>query len=617
MSYFLIYLIKSTVYLGLFYAFFLVAMRSTTFFRFNRMMLLLGTVVCMLLPCYTITVNEVEGIQLPMQILDEMLVLKTTDEQIETSVIELPLQETAPTASTSLLPIILLGIYVIGMLAYWFMVIRSFIEVWKMIASHPKQWKDGCWLVIIPEKIPSFSWSNYIVISEEDYRNYPQVLVHERMHYLCRHSYDILFFTIVHALHWFNPMVWLIRTELKQLHEFEADQGVINQGIDATQYQLLLVKKAVGKKLYTIANGFNHTKLQKRITMMIQEKTNGWERLKWLVTVPVVMGAMLVFAQPEVKDTLEEIAPTVNQQSSNEEIASLKKFFKEEQIKTENRLRNPDGTIILNSAFVHQLRIKPNNEVLFAGNTLATDYKTAIVNYLRESQANNPKDHPHAIYIKYSAEAKEKIILQVLKDIKDAFDILRSEYSAQGVKDIESICPYWVAIEGGYKYYPDGIEITFTSADNSKTEVLHELNRKKYKELQKKYGRNAKVSFKVEKETPEWLFERLNKVLKGLFNHVEGSYEGQNILSTESKTYKGIEITLLDSKDGSVLASIKDIKHIDQLKEALKKFPVDRREPYTNVQLKAGKDTPMGAITEIKQALREHYILNLNYKTDK
>jgi hypothetical protein len=377
------------------------------------------------------------------------------------------------------------------------------------------------------------------------------------------------------------------------------------------------VKKAVGKKLYNIANGFNHTKLQKRITMMIQEKTNGWERLKWLVTVPVVMGAMLVFAQPEVKDTLEEVASTVNQQSSNEEIASLKKFFKEEQIKTENRLRNPDGTIILNSAFVHQLRIKPNNEVLFAGNTLATDYKTAIVNYLRESQANNSKDHPHAIYIKYSAEAKEEIILQVLKDIKDAFDILRSEYSAQGVKDIESICPYWVAIEGGYKYYPDGIEITFTSADNSKTEVLHELNRKKYKELQKKYGRNAKVSFKVEKETPEWLFERLNKVLKGLFNHVEGSYEGQNILSTESKTYKGIEITLLDSKDGSVLASIKDIKHIDQLKEALKKFPVDRREPYTNVQLKAGKDTPMGAITEIKQALREHYFLNLNYKTDK
>ena len=410
MSYFLIYLIKSTVYLGLFYAFFLVAMRSTTFFRFNRVMLLLGTFVCMLLPCYTITVDEVEGIQLPMQILDEMLVLKTTDEQIETSVIELPLQETAPTASTPFLPIILLGIYVIGMLAYWFMVIRSFIEVWKMIASHPKQWKDGCWLVIIPEKIPSFSWSNYIVISEEDYRNYPQVLVHERMHYLCRHSYDILFFTIVHALHWFNPMVWLIRTELKQLHEFEADQGVINQGIDATQYQLLLVKKAVGKKLYNIANGFNHTKLQKRITMMIQEKTNGWERLKWLVTVPVVMGAMLVFAQPEVKNKSEEIPPVVNQQDAKAEIIS------------------------------------------------------------QEASTNS---------------------------------------------------------------------------------------------------------------------------------------------------FEGIEITLLNSKDGSVLTTVKDIKRINKLKDALKKLPIDKSEPYIHVQLKADNGTPMEENTAIKKVLREYYIYQLNMEVNK
>ena len=457
MSYFLIYLIKSTVYLGLFYAFFLVAMRSTTFFRFNRVMLLLGTFVCMLLPCYTITVDEVEGVPLPMQILDEMLVLKTTDEQIETSAIALPLQETAPTASTPFLPIVLLGIYVIGMLAYWFMVIRSFIEVWKMIASHPKQWKDGCWLVIIPEKIPSFSWSNYIVISEEDYRNYPQVLVHERMHYLCRHSYDILFFTIVHALHWFNPMVWLIRTELKQLHEFEADQGVINQGIDATQYQLLLVKKAVGKKLYNIANGFNHTKLQKRITMMIQEKTNGWERLKWLVTVPVVMGAMLVFAQPEVKDTLEEVTPTVDQQDAKAEIALLKSFF-DERLKASEK-KEPDGSVKVRERTVHFLLLNANNEVSYIKSNKKTQvaipleesYQTAIANLLREARAKDKqesgKDEPHTIYIRHHKDASEESILHLWKETLAAFDILRSEYKAQGITDIDAVCPYRVYME--------------------------------------------------------------------------------------------------------------------------------------------------------------------------
>ncbi len=457
MSYFLIYLIKSTVYLGLFYTFFLMAMRGTTFFRFNRAMLLLGTFVCMLLPCYTITVNEVEGVPLPMQILDEMLVLKTTDEPIETSAIALPLQATAPTASSPLLPIVLLSIYFLGMLVYLVMVIRSFAEVWKMIASHPKQWKDGCWLVIIPEKIPSFSWSNYIVISEEDYRNYPQVLVHERMHYLCRHSYDILFFTIVHALHWFNPMVWLIRTELKQLHEFEADQGVINQGIDATQYQILLVKKAVGKKLYTIANGFNHTKLQKRITMMIQEKSNGWERLKWLVTVPVVMGAMLVFAQPEVKDTLEEIAPTVDQKDTKAEIASLKKFFDEQLKASEKKL--PDGSVKIRERTVHFLLLNAKNEVSHIKSNKKTQvaiplegsYQTAIANLLREARAKDKqesgKDEPHTIYIRHHKEASEESILHLWKETLAAFDILRSEYKAQGITDIDAVCPYRVYME--------------------------------------------------------------------------------------------------------------------------------------------------------------------------
>ena len=526
MSYFLIYLIKSTVYLGLFYAFFLVAMRSTTFFRFNRVMLLLGTFVCMLLPCYTITVDEVEGIQLPMQILDEMLVFKTTDEPIETSAIELPLQEAAPTASTSLLPIILLGIYVIGMLAYWFMVIRSFAEVWKMIASHPKQWKDGCWLVIIPEKIPSFSWSNYIVISEEDYRNYPQVLVHERMHYLCRHSYDILFFTIVHALHWFNPMVWLIRTELKQLHEFEADQGVINQGIDATQYQLLLVKKAVGKKLYNIANGFNHTKLQKRITMMIQEKTNGWERLKWLVTVPVVMGAMLVFAQPEVKDTLEEIAPTVDQQDTKAEIASLKKFFDERLKASEKKL--PDGSVKIRERTVHFLLLNAKNEVSHIKSNKKTQvaiplegsYQTAIANLLREARAKDKqesgKDEPHTIYIRHHKDASEESILHLWKETLAAFDILRSEYKAQGITDIDAVCPYRVYME---MEDINGIEVRIL--DENGKELLTMRDIKDVNQLKTALDRLpadkrkiAHVSIKANKDTPMEEITAVKQVLR-------------------------------------------------------------------------------------------------------
>ena len=552
MSYFLIYLIKSTVYLGLFYAFFLVAMRSTTFFRFNRVMLLLGTFVCMLLPCYTITVDEVEGVPLPMQILDEILVLKTTDEQIETSAIALPLQETAPTASTPFLPIVLLGIYFIGMLAYWFMVIRSFAEVWKMIVSHPKQWKDGCWLVIIPEKIPSFSWSNYIVISEEDYRNHPQVLVHERMHYLCRHSYDILFFTIVHALHWFNPMVWLIRTELKQLHEFEADQGVINQGIDATQYQLLLVKKAVGKKLYNIANGFNHTKLQKRITMMIQEKTNGWERLKWLVTVPVVMGAMLVFAQPEVKETLEEIAPTVDQQEEPKDWESLRSFFIEKSTPFRKFLIEQGNDVKgVNDKRLTIFRVNKRNQILISDcydkhpkDYFTTNNTSEIRSFLVQSMRNARnkykqevgKDEARGIVFEYDMGANVDSLYNYLKQIRLVYEDLRKEYPND--ENLDKVCPMWVHFEIPRNY----------------------------------------------------------------------SQKNGGLLSGK------VDVKILDAKDGTTLANIKEIKQINHLRNALNLLP---NNTEIVVSLRADKNTPMEEVTKIKQALRESYIFKLNYETNK
>ena len=538
MSYFLIYLIKSTVYLGLFYAFFLIAMRSTTFFRFNRGMLLLGTFVCMLLPCYTLTIEDVEGIQLPMQVLDEMLVLKTSDQPATDDFIELPMQEAQTPTSAPLLPLILTGIYLLGMIIYLAMVIRSFQEVWKLIATYPKQWKDGCWLVLIPHRIPSFSWSNYIVISEEDYQNYPQILVHERMHYLCRHSYDIIFMSIVQALHWFNPMVWLIRTELKQLHEYEADEGVINQGIDATQYQILLVKKAVGKKLYTIANGFNHTKLKKRITMMIQEKSNGWERLKWLVTVPVVMGAMLVFAQPEAKETLEEVAPKVDQQDAKAEIASLKSFFDERLKASEKKL--PDGTVKVRERTVHFLFLNAKNEVSYikpnnktqVEKPLESNYQTAIANLLREARAKDKqesgKDEPHTIYIRHHKDASDASILHLLKEAKAAFDILRSEYKEQGISDIESVCPYRVFLE--------------------------DIN--------------------------------------------------------------GIDVTIFDEESGKALLTVKDIKHVNQLKEALDKLPSEMHK-IAHVNIKAQKDTPMEEITAIKQVLREYYFYKLNMEVNK
>ena len=149
----------------------------------------------------------------------------------------------------------------------------------------------------------------YIVISQADLKeNGHDILLHEQAHIRNHHSWDLLLVEVCSWLQWFNPAIWLLKQELQNIHEYEADEEVLRQGIDARQYQMLLIKKAVGARLYSIANSFNHSSLKKRITMMIRKKSNPWARVKYLYVLPLATVAVTVFARPEVSQPLEEIS---------------------------------------------------------------------------------------------------------------------------------------------------------------------------------------------------------------------------------------------------------------------------------------------------------------------
>jgi TonB-dependent SusC/RagA subfamily outer membrane receptor len=97
----------------------------------------------------------------------------------------------------------------------------------------------------------------------------------------------------------------LLITKLQAIHEYEADEAVITQGIDAKKYQLLLIKKAVGQRLFTLANSFNHGKLKKRITMMVREKSKKWAAIKALFILPAAAIALTAFASEKVSAKTE------------------------------------------------------------------------------------------------------------------------------------------------------------------------------------------------------------------------------------------------------------------------------------------------------------------------
>ena len=277
MTPFLLYIGRSSLYLALFYAFFLLVMRRTTFFRLNRILLLAGTVACFLLPMLRLRTVEVPF----------LMAGPLTEAASE------PALTAGPSAASPFTYLELM--YAIGFLAVLGWTVAALVRMRRTIGKGAvTRLDDGTKLVLVDGDIPSFSWGRTIVMSRKDAEANPVIRLHEEAHIRKAHTLDILLFTAVTLIHWFNPLVWITLSELKLLHEYEADDAVLNHGIDATQYQLLLVRKAVGEKRFTLANGFQHAKLKNRIDMMLQSPSSGWKRLSWLAILPFLAGTMFL-----------------------------------------------------------------------------------------------------------------------------------------------------------------------------------------------------------------------------------------------------------------------------------------------------------------------------------
>ena len=297
MTPFLLHIARGGLYLGLFYAFYLLVMRRTTFFRLNRVLLLSGSYLCLLLP---------------------LIRLRTTSAAAVASDLTMTAAGTQPTDPVILSAFpwkeVLLALYVAGALVTLSLYLLSARKMRRLIRSGESTQREGCRLILQDKDIPSFSWGQYVVISRKDLQENPAIFTHERMHVQCRHSQDLLLFLPLQVLLWWNPLVWITREELRLLHEYEADEGVIKQGIDAAQYQLLLVRKAVGEHRFTLASGFQHAKLKNRITMMFKETSAGWMRWSYLALLPVLSAFMFACnparnnKEPEL---LEQEAPAV------------------------------------------------------------------------------------------------------------------------------------------------------------------------------------------------------------------------------------------------------------------------------------------------------------------
>ncbi len=325
MGIFFVYILKSAICLAVFYLFYRLLLSKETFHRFNRYALLGLLIISFLLPLVKVSVKWPTELGNNLQILEQMIL--TDDMMIEGVVPSVP-------SGMSLGIQLLIGVYFLGILFFTGRLFYAFFRLlWKLKSCEHEPMANylstdtKAVLLTHDDTMAPFSWMKFIIISRKDLQeNAREILIHELSHIRNHHSTDLLVADICILFQWFNPAAWLLKQELQNIHEYEADENVINEGVNVKQYQLLLIKKAVGTRLYTMANSFNHSKLNKRITMMQKQKSSQWARLKYLYVLPVAIVAVSAFARPEVSDKVKEIsAVKVNDLSANvEKIVSEK-----------------------------------------------------------------------------------------------------------------------------------------------------------------------------------------------------------------------------------------------------------------------------------------------------
>ena len=301
MGTFVIYILEWSACLLLFLLLYKMCFSGTTFHRFNRIFLLGSVVLSAVLPLiHIVPTTQMEPVA---------EVCRTTAWVDPTPLSTITIQSTIETQSDKMTPaetgaallLVAYLLYIIIQLTGWGKSCAKMLWFLRGKRSH----RVGRWIRLVEHdgEYGPFSWMNFIVISSSEQGFGRRASIrHELSHILLLHHLDLLLLMICVII---NPTCWLVMKEIKVIHEYEADDEVINHyRIQSRDYQRLLILRTVGAEAYALASSFN-LNIKKRIIMM-KKKQSHWWRMAWIViTLPLISFTLMAFSKP--KDVLKEV----------------------------------------------------------------------------------------------------------------------------------------------------------------------------------------------------------------------------------------------------------------------------------------------------------------------
>ena len=304
MTLFLTYELKEAVLIAVFYVFWRLLVANETWHRLNRIVLLSTAVASFVLPLCVITIHQT------VEVMPTTAEVQNNGEMIssETSITR-PVPDSGGHLETEHpfdWSLLLTLIYIIGVVV---VLSRMGLSLWRLhrmtLASEIHPLADGRQIAVSEEAKTPSSWWKTVFINRNDYEEgTTALLTHELGHIQLHHSADVLLVELLTALQWFNPTMWMLRADLRTIHEYEADQQVLSHGFNDIQYLHLLIRKAASQSGYSLANGFINSTLKKRINMITKPKSSRRQWLRFAYLLPIIAVSLAMSAKIQKEEVL-------------------------------------------------------------------------------------------------------------------------------------------------------------------------------------------------------------------------------------------------------------------------------------------------------------------------
>lgn len=328
MGTFSLYVLKSAISLSILYCFYWFVLRNETYYSWNRLFLVVSLIMSLLLPMFSFVVQSTSS--------------DTFVHKLNPVTISSYISSDEPIRLFDSLNILSI-IYLSGTVFFCLRFLSSLARLHFLYFRFPKYTFNGFKAVVLDNDQSPFTFFNILFISRIDFESdkVDEMIVHERAHKEEFHSFDILLLEVITIIQWFNPFIWMFRHALRSEHEFIADNRVLLEGFDKVEYQKLLFERSLGIASFNLTNHFNYSLLKKRLKMMTTSKSSSLIKIKYVLSMPVLLFAMLIMTvNIQSYGQKEKDNSSFNSVTEDDENVDMFKFIRENTVYPATAKRN-------------------------------------------------------------------------------------------------------------------------------------------------------------------------------------------------------------------------------------------------------------------------------------